>query len=439
MGPSKQQPTVTDAVKTKSALKKGGTFVQPFIQAEPYYTHIENIHKAQLKAIDVKDLPKEKPDFQMPGVSKDGLIAEWLIGFIQAGLKSKKLTQQNLLPKKADIANYLGVSIGTVQNAIRIVEDQGFVASKQRIGTVISQPETQNNRVRKLTSKRDVAVKAIKQLVVQRSIQVGEALPSAREVAKLIGSAPNTTRLALEYLASEGIVDDKGHRGNKANWYLREIPILDKNDTVQSITSETLIDQIEADLKALIETEFQVGDKLPSHLELAERLKVSIKTVHDAMGRITEQGVVQSLRGRYGTYVLRKPTQTGSGIAATSKEAVGGNAIPAFFTDALQYNYERVTAHLSNLISAQFKVGDKLPAMNELADALNVSSNTIRKALLTLSSEGYLRFERGRYGGTFVVKLPKASKADAKKQASNSWVSVNPKTKASYSKKGSLV
>ena len=44
----------------------------------------------------------------------------------------------NILPSKAEFAFYLlGVSIGTMQNAFRQIEDAGVVESKQCIGTLV--------------------------------------------------------------------------------------------------------------------------------------------------------------------------------------------------------------------------------------------------------------------------------------------------------------
>ena len=387
------------------------------------YDSLENISKASLTRLDVNTLPKQKPDFDLPGVTKDGLIAEWLKAWITDGLASGKLNAENLLPRKADIAAVLGVSVGTVQNAIRFIEDEGFVESKQRIGTIIRDSANDNQRLRKLTSKRDQAVVAVKKLILDRNIQPAEALPSAREIARIIGSAPNTTRLALEFLASQDIVENRGARGNKANWFLHAIPTMSEFEIVKEIASETLIDQVERDLKGLIDNQFEVGSKLPSHLELAEALKVSIKTVHDAMCRIIEQGIVESKRGRYGTYVMRKPesdklfsTQEAANIFMPAKEAIF-------------YNYEKVEKHLKSFIAKKFKVEEKLPSMGQLAETLDVSSNTIRKALQNLSEQGIVRFERGRYGGTFVTKVP-----DVKEEKSFAWVSINPETIKSYRK-----
>ncbi len=54
------------------------------------------------------------------------------------------LKENTLLPKKSDLAYYLGVSVGTVQNAIRFVEDAGYLESKQRIGTILRDANNSN-------------------------------------------------------------------------------------------------------------------------------------------------------------------------------------------------------------------------------------------------------------------------------------------------------
>jgi DNA-binding GntR family transcriptional regulator len=60
-----------------------------------------------------------------------------------------------------------------------------------------------------------------------------------------------------------------------------------------------------------------------------------------------------------------------------------------------------------------------------------VSSNTIRKALQNLASEGVVTFSRGRYGGTFVSKMPEPTGTGAA-PATFTWVSINPETIRSY-------
>jgi DNA-binding GntR family transcriptional regulator len=390
----------------------------------------ENVSKATLTRLEVSQLPKKIPDFSQPGATKDGLIAEWLKQWITSGLESGKLNEFCLMPRKADIAEYLGVSVGTVQNAIRFVEDEGYVESKQRIGTLIRDVNSDGLRMRKQTSKRDQAVVAIKHLIMTSGVQPGEPLPSAREIAKSIGSAPNTTRLALEYLSGIGILENLGSRGNKANWLLREMPTADEELTVTAIESETLIDQLERDLKTLIEASYNVHEKLPSHLDLASMFKVSIKTVHDAMKRLSDQGIVCSKRGRYGTFILRKPDSSKFFTPAD-------RSIFVPVEETRFYNYEKVEEHLKQFILQNHKVGDKLPSMGQLSEDLDVSSNTIRKALQHLAEEQMVKFTRGRYGGTFVTRLPDVKPEDAAGESKTSkaaftWVSINPETIKSY-------
>lgn len=59
-------------------------------------------------------------------------------------------------------------------------------------------------------------------------------------------------------------------------------------------------------LSQIITGEFAVAARLPSESELAERLAVSRPIVREALGRLREDGVVESRRGS-GSYVLRRP------------------------------------------------------------------------------------------------------------------------------------
>lgn len=407
--------------KRAGALIQGGALVPSAADASlqgPDYSALQTVNKSSLQRIAIAQLPKDTPDFKQSGRTKDSLVMEYLIAFIEAALAEGRITENHLLPRKEDLARFLGVSVGTVQNAIRVVEDMGYVESKQRIGTVIRRPDADGVRMRKQTSKRDQAVTAVKKFILDRRIKPGEPLPSARDISQDIGSAPNTTRLALEYLTHEGILRSRGTRGNKANWELLVLPTIEPDVVMGAIESETLIDQLERDLKRMIADEFEVNAKLPSHLYLSERFKVSIKTVHDAMRRLCDQGVIHSKRGRYGTFVLRKPE---TAFMPTPESIFVPVDDPTF------YNYEKVERHLKQMIQAQYKSGDKLPSMGRLAKDLDVSSNTIRKALQNLSRQNIVTFSRGRYGGTFVTDIPTDGEGKP-----FTWVSINPQTIKSY-------
>ncbi len=67
---------------------------------------------------------------------------------------------------------------------------------------------------------------------------------------------------------------------------------------------------------------------------------------------------------------------------------------------------ETVEQLLSALTLGIFAPGERLPAERPLAERLGVSRATLREALSELQSAGYLRIERGRYGGAIVADEP---------------------------------
>lgn len=382
----------------------------------------KNVAKSDLRRIEINEISGKQPDLKTSKATKDNLIANWLINWIDGSLASGKIEKNNLLPKKNSLAKFFGVSIGTVQTAIRIIEDKGYVESKQRIGTFIKDLQESDSELRKQTSKREQAIIAIKHVIIKNEFKINEPLPSSRELAKMIGSAPNTTRLALEFLSGIGTIESMGCRGNKANWILKQMPEVDEEYAETTLETDTLVDQIERDLKDLINKNFQVNDKLPSHFELSETLKVSIKTVHDAMKRLVDQGILRSKRGRYGTYIMRTPYS--SPLEQRPEHSIFAPAEEASF-----YNYEKIEKHLRQFICDSYKVGDKLPSMGALATELKVSSNTIRKALQQLADDKIVSFSRGRYGGTFINQLPEQNTDNSSTKGSFTWLSVNSPSK----------
>ena len=60
------------------------------------------------------------------------------------------------------------------------------------------------------------------------------------------------------------------------------------------------------------------------------------------------------------------------------------------------YYYEKTQNNIKKMITENYQIGDKLPSIKELSESMDLSPNTIRKALHNLSKEGYLQFSRGR-------------------------------------------
>ena len=89
--------------------------------------------------------------------------------------------------------------------------------------------------------------------------------------------------------------------------------------------------------------------------------------------------------------------------------------------DAIFYRWEKIENAIVKMIKEEFEPGMKLPSMDILSEKFDVSTNTIRKALRMLSNKGIVDFQRGRYGGTFVLDIPEQDNANAYE-----WIAVTP-------------
>jgi len=377
------------------------------------------LDKSELKKLSMADISIALPDLKNIFESKAVVIANWLVDWIETDFKSGRIKETDLLPQKAELAYHLGVSIGTMQNAFRYVEDKGYVESKQCIGTMIRNWKTSSSAVRKLTSKRDICVDLIKKYILDKKIKVGQKLVSSRILSAAIGASPNTTRLALENLCSMGVLERNSVSANEANWVLKNNNFASPKSKLDISDNVTLVEKVEKDLENYISKKLKVGDRLPVHEELSAELKVSVKTIHDSLKNLIKRGILLPRRGRYGTTVIKMPNES---VLSPKKET----SIFASAQESAFYNYEKTQNHIKALIANNYEIGSKLPSIMNLSKELDLSPNTIRKALNNLAREGYLRFLRGRYGGTFVIDIPETAAQSFK------WLAVNPKYVAVY-------
>ena len=362
------------------------------------------VKKSNLKSIKTNDISIDLPDLKNITESKSVAISKWLANWIKTDLKSGKIKVNSLLPTKAEFAYMLGVSIGTMQNAFRHLEDMGYVESKQCIGTVIRDYRKKSSTMRKLTSKREMTVESIKKYI--KNFKIGENLPSSRIIAQAVGSSQNTTRAALENLCSTGILTHKYKTSKDSGWFVKSLDF----EISENLENETLVLKIKNDILNYISDNLKLGERLPAHDELSKKFKVSMKTVHDALKMLISEGFIIARRGRYGTCVVKLP----NGAKSTKYE----DSIFAPAADAAFYHYEKTQNRIRKMIAENYDIGSKLPSIAELSKQLDLSPNTIRKAIHNLAEEGLLAFSRGRYGGTFVIDIPE--------EQSFKWLSVNP-------------
>lgn len=347
----------------------------------------------------VNDLPKQLPDFKNSELPKDRLTEKWLTDWIVNSIKAKRINVGDILPKKNVIAQYLGISVGTVQNAIRYTEDKGYLQSKQRTGTLVAEFSGHTDVIKKQTSKRDVTVFKVKKYIVENGID--SVMPPASEIAKSINVSTNTVRLAYLNLCDTGYL--KYTSGKSGKKVLKVVNIPDVSTDNKAQISKSLVDKTTEDLSNFITKNLKKGDKLHTRAELAKLLEVSIKTVHDAVNILESKGILLSRRGRYGTVIVKMPEE--AEIFQPMKE----RSIFAKAEDAAFYRWEKIENKILDMIKTEYEAGMKLPSMEELSEKFDVSTNTIRKALKILSEKGIVDFERGRYGGTFVIDIPEST------------------------------
>ena len=368
-------------------------------------------YNVQKRRIDINDLPKEVPNYKESDQSKDVLTEKWLTDWIKTSLVQKKLMPNDLLPIKSKLAYYLGVSEGTVQSALRYMEDKGIVESKQRIGTYITNQNKSVTVPEKLTGKRDLNIKQIKKMIMDKKMKKGDKLPSIRALAQMFSVSTNTVRLSVENLVMKGYLSNKNE--NKETFFVVEnIP---QNEDVKKFEMKTLSSKVEDEILEFLKSNYKVGDKFLTHHELAKKFRVSVKTTHDAVKSLIEKGYLVSRRGQYGTMVTK----------ISQNDALRPKPETTIFASASQtaiYRYEKIKNQLKQMIYKDFNLGSKLPSMQALSVQLDVSTNTIKKALHSLAKEGYIGFSRGRYGGAFVINIPENQEETAFR-----WLAVSKK------------
>lgn len=351
--------------------------------------------KVSKNKLTINDLPKQLPDFKNSNVAKDRLTEKWLTEWIVSSLSSKKIQSGDILPPKSEIAQYLGISTGTVQNAIRYTEDKGFLQSKQKTGTMVSELYAHTDAIKKQTSKRDAAVYKIKKFISENGIN--SVMPSAAEASKILKVSANTVRLAYLHLCDKGILRYSTGKAGKKILRVINLPSLPKERISSGVS---LVEKTIKALEKYITENMKKGDKLQTRVELSEILKVSIKTVHDAVNKLEEKGILLSRRGRYGTVIVKMPYEAGN------LQPMNERSIFAKAENAVYYRWEKIQNKISDMIKEEYETGMKLPSMETLSKRFDVSTNTIRKALKILNKKGLVDFERGRYGGTFVTDVP---------------------------------
>ena len=321
----------------------------------------------------------------LPKENKVEKVSLWLEKWINDALETGKIKPGDYLPKKGDLAFHIGVSLGTIQSVYRVLEDKGIIESRQKIGSYIK--DLSQNNAEKLTSKREVVCESIKKYILEQNYKVGDVFVTARKLSKILSIPFATIIVSVNRLIYEGILQKQG------NIFV----VKNVNFKMVNIEQQTLVEKIAEHINQYIKKNLQSGEKLPSNNTFADMYNVSVKTIHDAIKILSVAGIVKTRRGCYGTVVINPDKD-----------------------DDVPYFYEQVEECIKKYMSENCKVGDKLPSIKSFSEVFNVSAKTIKNALDNLAFDGYINFVRGKYGGTFVLRVPSAY------EKGYTWLALSP-------------
>lgn len=231
-----------------------------------------------------------------------------------------------------------------------------------------------------------------------------------------IGLGENTIRIALEELVSNNTLSVCLLKRNKCCW-IYNLPISNDNLKFQDMD---LVSAVAKKIKDYIVNNCQIGDKIPSNSIFAKMFNVSIRTVNEATKTLNEQKIILSRRGRYGTIYLNSPQKIKKQKEREEKSLFMSRSKGEVLQENYLYSWEKTLDALKKYIIQNHESGDKIPSMRELANILNVSTNTIKHAISIMCEDGYLIAQRGKYGGVFILEMPQ------KDTETFTWLALNP-------------
>lgn len=369
-----------------------------------------------MKHLTLDDIKISKPDFDASKkVPKGQLVTEWLINWVKHSLEFGIADIGDFIPSKQDLAKYLEVSSATVQNSIRQVKDLGYFQSKQSLGTCIADFYSKDIKSQDELYHGTITECKIKKIVLDDKIELNSPIPSIMELAYRTNISQNTIRYALINLAQKGYLEKIQQKGNKHAWIYKKEFNLSQEEIDNGIKDEnfTLTHQLIEKIKNYIEKKYKYGEKIPPNSSFSHMFDVSIKTVNDAMKILNAKKIILSRRGRYGTIFLGNNQNSKTDFISSERRKPIQN-------QNFTYSWQKALIHLKKYIIQNYEAGDKIAPIRELANILNVSPNTIRRALKDLISSGNLVAQRGKLGGIFIIEMPEGE-GDLYR-----WLALNP-------------
>ena len=350
--------------------------------------------RTECMSVCLKDmLPKEIPDYaSAKGSHKTALTLAWLEKFLTDGLDKGIIKPGALFPSKAEIAEHLGVGAGTVQIAVRVLEDKGYVKCKQRVGTVVCGVEDSSSGVFKQTTKRDVLIGNLFDMML--TLGVGAKLPKIIEISKLFDVSTGTVKQALNFMCIRGFLTAKG---SGTDLIIKKLP-KEEDRPAKTETTVILVQKVADIFREHIKNDLKPGDRMPGTQHYAKKLNVSIKTVYDAMKMLNEEGLIKTYKGKYGSIVLSENGENGD--------------------DGEFYRWQKLYAGILEKIKKDYSPGMSLPSIKKTAKMYNAGTKTVRRVYDKLIENGY-----AIHGG---FRQPPVVSEVEDHEGMFKWIAVNP-------------
>ena len=371
-----------------------------------------------MKHLTLDDIKIPKPDFKTQKIPKGQAISSWLIEWIKYSLEHGIADIGDFIPAKEELALFLGVSSATIQNSIRYVKNLGWLISKQSSGTTIADYYYKDLKQDDGLFHGSIIETKIKKIVIDKMIKFNCPIPSVKELSELTQVSSNTIRMALLNLEVRGYLEKIHLRGNKYSWLYKKEFEFTKEELKQESTNDncTLTNQLVEKIQNYLEKTYKYGDRILSNQAFSNMFEVSIKTINDTMKILASRGFIMPRRGRYGTIYLGNSDKSQKNSFMDSERKKLSPQNPKKFA----YSWQKTLQHLKKHIAQNYEIGDKISTIRKLASILNVSPNTVRRALSDLVQNGYLITKCGKSGGIFIIDMPELE-GDSYK-----WLALNP-------------
>lgn len=226
-------------------------------------------------------------------------------------------------------ANKFNSSTATILQVFEQLENEGVLENIKGERRLCQQVEKVQATAKETLS--DKIYKDLKKYIID-NLKQGDKLPSVYKLAEDFSVSVKTVFSGIQKLQKEGILKTLSGRygtvvlrvpNDKVVYQKPEVSIF----ASASETYEYRYEKILNIVKKMILDNFEVGSKLPSISELALLLDVNSNTIRKTFDVLREEGIVSSVRGRYGgTFVLELPdyesTQAYQWLAVTNDFSV---------------------------------------------------------------------------------------------------------------------